>query len=52
MRFVMAVIAGGLAVAYNVQTVILAVNVGASAPLILQALGHAALPNPTTGGAK
>ena len=48
-RFLLAVIAGGLAVVYDVQTRVLAVNVGASAPLLLQALGQGirpANPNP------
>lgn len=37
-RFLLAVIAGGLAMAYDVQGRLLAVNIGASAPLIINAL--------------
>lgn len=37
-RFMLALVAGGLAVAYGIQTPVLAANIGASAPLILQAL--------------
>jgi hypothetical protein len=37
-RLLLALGAGGLAVAYEVQKPLLAVNIGASAPLILQAL--------------
>lgn len=39
-RLGLALIAGGLAVAYEIDKPILAVNIGASAPLILNALGQ------------
>jgi hypothetical protein len=39
-RFLLAILGGGLAVAHDAQTPILAVNIGASAPLILHALGQ------------
>lgn len=39
-RFLLAVCAGGLAVAYEIDKPILAINIGASAPLILGALGQ------------
>lgn len=37
-RFLLAVIAGGLALAYKINTPLLAANIGASTPLILHAL--------------
>jgi hypothetical protein len=50
-RFLLAVVAGGLAVAYEIDKMLLAVNVGAATPLIIQAfsqgLGHV----PRVGGA-
>jgi len=39
-RLMLALIGGGLAVAYGIDKAILAVNVGASAPLILTALSQ------------
>ena len=39
-RFMIAIIAGGLAVAYGINNMILAINIGASAPLILQAFAQ------------
>lgn len=39
-RTLLAGVAGGLVIAYQVDTPILAVNIGASAPLILQALAQ------------
>ncbi len=39
-RFLLALCAGGLAVAYEIDKPILAINIGASAPLILNALGQ------------
>lgn len=39
-RLLLAVCAGGLAVAYEIDKPILAINIGASAPLILSALGQ------------
>jgi hypothetical protein len=39
-RFCLALAAGGLAVAYEIEKPILAVNIGASAPIILNALGQ------------
>lgn len=39
-RGILAVIGGGLTMAYNIDAPILAINIGASAPLILQALGQ------------
>jgi len=39
-RIMLAIIAGGLAIAYNINNPILAANIGASAPLILQALSQ------------
>ena len=44
LRTLFAVIAGGLAIVYNADTRLLAVNVGASAPLLLQALGQGIRP--------
>jgi hypothetical protein len=38
-RFLLALIAGGLAVAYDIDKPLLAVNIGAATPLIIQALG-------------
>lgn len=50
-RMLLACVAGGLAVAYDIKTPLLAANIGASAPLILQALasgiGSAAAQLPT-----
>ena len=46
MRGVLAIVAGGLAVVFDAQTRILAVNVGVSAPLILQALAQVAPETP------
>ncbi len=37
-RFFVALIAGGLAIAYEIQKPLLAANVGAATPLIMQAL--------------
>lgn len=37
-RFLLAIIAGGLALAYNINSPLLAANIGASTPLILHAL--------------
>lgn len=37
-RFLLAVTAGGLALAYGIQKPILAINIGAATPLIVQAL--------------
>lgn len=37
-RFLLALIAGGVSVAYEIKTPLLAVNVGAATPLIVQAL--------------
>jgi hypothetical protein len=52
-RFLLAFVAGGLAVAYDIDTRLLAANIGASAPLILQALasgiGSAASQLPAEG---
>jgi len=45
-RFMLAIIAGGLAVAYEITTPLLAINVGAATPLILQALGRGLLDHP------
>jgi len=39
-RFLLAVMAGGLALAYKIDTPLLAVNIGAATPLILQALSQ------------
>jgi CBS-domain-containing membrane protein len=39
-RFLLSIIAGGLAVAYDIDKPVLAVNIGASAPLIFQALAQ------------
>jgi hypothetical protein len=39
-RLFLSVIAGGLAVAYEIDKPILAANIGASAPLIIQALAR------------
>jgi hypothetical protein len=39
-RFLMAVIGGGLAVAYAVDSQLLAANIGASAPLIMMSLSQ------------
>ncbi len=39
-RSILAAIAGGLAVAYEIDKPILAINIGASTPLILNALGQ------------
>jgi hypothetical protein len=44
-RFLLAIIAGGLAVAYEIDKPLLAINIGAATPLILQALGQG-LKNP------
>jgi hypothetical protein len=43
-RVLLAVVAGGLAVAYGIQTPILAANVGISAPLIIGAIAANAQP--------
>jgi hypothetical protein len=40
LRLLLAVLGGGLAVAHDAQTRMLAINIGASAPLILHALGQ------------
>jgi hypothetical protein len=40
LRFLLAVLGGRLAAAHDAQTRILAINIGASAPLILHALGQ------------
>jgi hypothetical protein len=40
LRVLLAVIGGGLALAYKIESAILAANIGASAPLILQALAQ------------
>jgi len=45
-RFILALAARGLAVAHNVQTILLAINIGALAPLILQGLARQAPPPP------
>lgn len=37
-RIILACLAGGLAVAYNIQAPVLAINVGASAPLLYRML--------------
>jgi hypothetical protein len=37
-RFLMAIIAGGLAVAYKIDEILLAVNIGAATPLLIQSL--------------
>lgn len=48
-RTLVCVIAGGLAMAYKVDNPLLAANIGASAPLILQALAQGIrAPNQTT----
>lgn len=39
-RGLLALVAGGMAVAYDIQTPLLAINVGAATPLILTALAH------------
>jgi hypothetical protein len=39
-RFLLAVTAGGLAVAYDIETPVLALHVGAATPLIVQALAQ------------
>lgn len=39
-RIIISLMAGGLAVAYDINTKLLAINVGASAPLIFQALSQ------------
>lgn len=44
-RILIAIMAGGLSLAYNVDTPILAINIGAATPLILQALGKSAPAN-------
>lgn len=43
-RLILAIIAGGLALAYKIDNPILAANIGASAPLILQALSQGVRP--------
>lgn len=43
-RLILAIIAGGLAMAYKIDSPILAANIGASAPLILQALSQGVRP--------
>lgn len=43
-RLMLAIIAGGLAMAYKIDNAILAVNIGASTPLILQALAKGIQP--------
>ena|ERR1017187_4525166 len=40
LRFILALAGGGLAVAYEIEKPLLAINIGASAPLILQALAQ------------
>jgi hypothetical protein len=44
-RLVLAVMAGGLALAFGAQTSVLALNIGASAPLILKALAQSIPPS-------
>jgi hypothetical protein len=46
-RLLLAIISGGLALAYDVQSKLLAINVGASAPLVLQALAQGISSIPT-----
>ena len=43
-RSLLAIMAGGLAVAYNIDNPILAVNIGAATPLVLQALSKGIQP--------
>jgi hypothetical protein len=49
-RTVVAIMAGGLAVVYGINNPLLAINVGAATPLIIQALGQG-LKNPVPLGA-
>jgi hypothetical protein len=44
-RFLLALIGGGLAVAYNIDNPILAINIGAATPLIIQTFAQ----NPPSG---
>jgi hypothetical protein len=44
-RFLLAVVAGGLAVAYEIQKPLLAINVGASVPLLLNTLARGLQPS-------
>lgn len=37
-RLLLAIIAGGLALAYNIENPVLAINIGAATPLIVQTL--------------
>jgi hypothetical protein len=39
-RLILAIMAGGLAVAYEIDKPLLAINIGAATPLIIQALGQ------------
>jgi hypothetical protein len=39
-RILLAVLAGGLALAYNIDNPVLALNVGAATPLIIRAFAH------------
>lgn len=45
-RFLVACIGGGLAVAFNANNPLLAINIGAAAPLILQFLSQGMVGNP------
>jgi hypothetical protein len=47
-RFLLAVVAGGMAAAYDIDKPLLAANVGAATPAILQALAQGFTP-PTPG---
>lgn len=49
-RLAIAIMAGGLAVFYGIDKPLLAINVGAAAPLLIQALGQGIRP-PTVSGA-
>jgi len=49
-RFFLSLIAGGLAVAYEIDRPLLAVNIGASAPLIIQALARGYSDSETQAG--
>lgn len=46
-RIILAFMAGGLALAYNINTPLLALNIGASTPLILHALSKGINSTPT-----
>jgi len=43
-RFLLAVVAGGLAIGYDIKNPILAANIGAATPLIIQALAQGIKP--------